>query len=346
MTSPDLDQPHPLQACWDLQLSSLGADALNLALECRLFDHLDTFSAAGELAARLELDPANTGYFLELLWGMNLLERDPQHPSHYRNGALAARHLHSGAPTWCGDALLFRQRILRQTGQQLGDLLRNGCTPPPPATEAVRQSWADAARLQIAQEQRAVTTAAACELLETLPELPRVQHILDLGGGPGLIAIALARRLHHASGVVFEFPHAASVAAANIADAGLGERLIAVGGNLDQDDLGSGYDLIWCSSVLHFAGDLPSLLRRLHTALRPGGVLVCCHAEVPAAPEQTSRVLPYYLHLRMQGRHVLAEGKLAQMLREVGFARVEQRNGLHFPVAPVNAVIARKPDNR
>ncbi|MDR0280877.1 MAG: methyltransferase domain-containing protein [Paucimonas sp.] len=331
---------HDLQPCWDLQLAGLGADALHLALECGLFDQLQEFAAPHEVAGALCLDHANTGYLLELLWSMNLLQRDVR--QRYRNTPLAADYLRQDAPTYCGDALLFRHKVMRQTGEQLGDLLRNGSTAPPALSDAIRRGWANAARVQIAQEQRAVTAGVACALLETLPEYPRLERILDLGGGPGLVAVALARRLPALRGVVFEYPECAAVAADNIAAAALDTRLQAVGGDLDQDDFGEGYDLIWCSSVLHFVKDLPAVLDRLHAALKPGGVLVCCQAEVPAVPKQAGRVLPYYLHMRMHGRHVLAEGELARLLRSHGYQRVQQLNDLRFPVTPVNAVIARK----
>jgi len=83
-----LTGPHALQACWEGQLDGLGADAVCVALECGLFSHLQAFTTAETLAAQLPLDAANTGYLLELLWGMNLLERETMHgsrPSSWRN---------------------------------------------------------------------------------------------------------------------------------------------------------------------------------------------------------------------------------------------------------------------
>lgn len=338
----ELTNAHPLQACWDLQLGGLGADALQVALEYTLFDHLGTPVSAEALAERLDLNAGSTGYFLELLWSLGLLERDERQPAHYRNLPLADLYLRADATAYCGDALLFRHRVMRQTGSQLGDYLRNGVPRPPAASTTTAKAWADAARLQIAQEQRAVTRDVACALVDSLAEAPRLKRLLDLGGGPGLVAIALARHLPALEGVVFEYPPAADVARENIQSAGLGQRLKAVGGDLNQDDFGSDYDLIWCSSVLHFVHDLPATLHRLHAALRPGGVLLCCQAEVPVERQVAAQMLPYYLHMRLQGRHVLGEGELAQALEGIGFTAVEQLNGLRFPVTPVNAVIARK----
>ncbi|MBJ9977099.1 class I SAM-dependent methyltransferase [Pseudomonas sp. S75] len=337
-----LTTAHPLQACWDLQLGGLGADALHLALAHGLFDHLQQFKAAAQLAQALDWHVESADYFLELLWSLDLLERDAQRPARYRNRPLADRHLRSSAAQYCGDALMFRHRVLRETGAQLDDYLRNGMPRRSPTTAQLDQGWANAARLQIAQEQRAVTCDSACALLASLPEYPRLHRLLDLGGGPGLVAIALARQLPALGGVVFEYPETARVAAANIDAAGLGTRLSARGADLDSDDIGSGYDLIWCSSVLHFVHDLPATLQRLHAALAPGGVLVCCQAEVPQARHMAAQVLPYYLHMRLQGRHVLAEGELAALLRDSGWRGVEQIDGVRYPLTPVTAVIARK----
>lgn len=338
----DLATAHPLQACWNLQLSGLGADALQAALDCALFDHLHDFTRAADVAEHLALDPHSTELILELLWSLALLERDPQRLGYYRNLPVAAQHLHSGARDYCGDALGFRHRVLRQTGSQLSDYLRNGASRAVSTPSASGLAWANAARLQIAQEQRAVTREVACALLERLPEFRHVQRLLDLGGGPGLVAIALAEALPDLHGVVFEYPETAAVAADNIHQAGLQQRLSAQGGDLNADDIGSGFDLIWCSSVLHFVDDLPATLGRLHAALRPGGLLVCCQAEVPRERHAAAQVLPYYLHMRLQGRHVLDEGELAARLQQAGFCGVQQLTGLRFPVTPVNAVIARR----
>ncbi|MFF7062886.1 methyltransferase [Pseudomonas sp. NPDC008258] len=339
--STDLTTPHPLQACWDLQLAGLAADALRVALTIDLFEHLEQFTAPAQLANVLDLEPFNTGYLLEMLWAQGLLERDVQ-GSLYRNGETAQRYLSRSAGSYCGDALLFRHQVLRQAGQTLEQALRNGLpSATAPGPEMARR-WAEAARVQIAQEQQAVTVAVACALVERLPQAPSLQRMLDLGGGPGLVAIALARQLPDLHGAVFDFAETAAVAQDNIERAGLEKRLGIISGDLDRDDFGRGYDLIWCSSVLHFADDLDGVLRRVHAALNPGGVLICCHAEVPEDRQTAARMLPYYLHMRMQGRHVLPAGELAQRLVEVGFGEVQQQDGLTYPVAPVSAVIASK----
>ena len=131
------------------------------------------------------------------------------------------------------------------------------------------------------------------------------------------------------------------MAAANIAHAQLSERLETQGGDLDSDDIGGDYDLIWCSSVLHFVPDMAAALRKMHAALKPGGMLVCVQAEIAPAAEDAARVLPYYLPMRMLGRTVTRQGELAQLLRDTGWKQVEQYGASDFPMAPVQVLIAR-----
>lgn len=340
-----LDVPHPLQPCWDLALASVQADALRVALDARLFSQLQVPLSAPALATRLHLHPGNTGYLLELLWSMGLLQRQDEGGAgyHYRAAPLASRYLCADSPDYCGDAWVFRLRGLRQFGEQLQDRVRSGSLEPSvPTLNGGAGNWAAAARLQIAQEQHAVTAAAALAVMQRVPEFRQARCLLDLGGGPGLVAIALAEANPGLRGAVFDYPETVAVAQQNIARAGLEGRLSVRGGDLLSDPIGEGYDLIWCSSVLHFVADVGATLSKIHAALRPGGVLVCAHAEIPSTAAAALRVMPYYLSMRMLGRHVSAAGGLCAALQQAGFERIDCFERVAFAMAPVAVQVARR----
>ncbi|MCP2072932.1 UNVERIFIED_ORG: SAM-dependent methyltransferase [Pseudomonas lini] len=343
MNGSDLATPHPLQPYWDLTLAGVRADALRIALEWKLFNLLQVPVTAQTIARQLQLDPVNTGYWLEALWSMALLVRDQQQPPRYHNAAVAHDYLRAEAPDYCGDAWTFRLRGLRHFGGQLGDQVRAGQpSGQAPNVATTIENWTAAARLQLAQEQRAVTVEVALRLMAGIPEFVHARRFLDLGGGPGLVAIALARDNPMLSGEVFDFPQTVSVAAENIHKAGLQQRLGVRGGDLANDDIGEGYDLIWCSSVLHFVPDLAASLKKIHAALRPGGVLVSAHAEVPLDPELARRVMPYYLSMQMLGRQVTHAGGLADALTQAGFVDIDHYPEVAFAVAPVAVQVARR----
>lgn len=343
MNDINLASPHPLQPYWDLTLAGVRADALRIALDWKLFNLLQVPTSALAIARQLQLDPANTGYWLEVLWSMELLKRDDRQPAHYRNTAVASDYLRADAADYCGDAWAFRLRGLRHFGSQLGDQVRTGkLSGQAPNMATTIDNWTMAARLQIAQEQRAVTVDVALRLMAQVPEFPAVRRMLDLGGGPGLVAIALARDNPMLTGEVFDFAQTVTVAADNIRQAGLEQRLEVRGGDLASDPIGEGYDLIWCSSVLHFVPDMAAALAKIHAALRPGGVLVSAHAEVPADPELARRVMAYYLSMQMQGRQVTCAGGMSEALQQAGFVNIDSYPEVAFAMTPVSVLVARR----
>lgn len=341
----DLDTPHPLQAFWTLAAGPMQAESLALALELGAIDALAQPQTAATLAAAQGWHAANTSHWLELLWSMGVCERSAAQGEAgpvYGLAPAARRFLHSGSPEACGAAWLFRRRSLQHASTLLKAQLTEGpAAAGTPFAKGNAEGWAAAARAQIGQEQQAVTVPAALAVLSQVPEALAARRLLDLGGGPGWVAIALARQLPGLQATVFDWPETVAVAAQNIAQAGLADRVRTLGGDLGRDAIGSGYDLVWCSSVLHFVPDRSDAIAKVHAALRPGGVFVCAHAEVPGEPEEAARVLPFYTPMRMVGRHVTARGVLEQALAQAGFERIERIASSAFPMAPLTVLVAR-----
>jgi 2-polyprenyl-3-methyl-5-hydroxy-6-metoxy-1,4-benzoquinol methylase len=340
---------HALQPYWDLAVAPVQADGLAAALELGIFEVLATPHTPAQLAETLSLHGPHTALLLELLWSMQVLERDgadaetDASAQRYRCTAATLQYFCRDSVAFCGDAWLYRLHALRHFATQLNTLVRDGGKVAPYST-ANGVNWATAAQQQIGQEQRAVTMRAAlCVMQRVAPfaDGNTPLRLLDAGGGPGWVAIALAQAHAGVHGCVFDWPETVAVAAANIAHAQLSDRLETLGGDLDSDDIGGGYDLIWCSSVLHFVPDMAGALRKMQAALKPGGVLVCVQAEIAAAQGDAARMLPYYLPMRMLGRTVTRQGELAQLLRDTGWRQVEQYGASDFPMAPVQVLIAR-----
>ncbi|TAI85032.1 methyltransferase domain-containing protein [Pectobacterium versatile] len=325
---------NPLETLWQLAASSVKADALHLALEQQIFDRLEEVTTPEQLAEALGWQPEKTGFLLEILWSMQLLTR---HHDGYRTAPACAAVLCRSSSRFLGDAWRFRLTSLRQFGQGLGDGMHQPLQTQ--LSELPRDAaWANAAEQQIAQEQRAVTADRAEQLIASLPDFPQIRNVLDLGGGPGWVAITLALRHAQISGTVYDLPQTAAVAQLNIDNAGLSARLSAQSSPFPSEK----YDLIWSSSFLHFVEDIPAMLGTLHDALTSEGTLILAQAEIAEAPEDAAPVLPFYLPMQMSGRHVTREGQLTQWLLTAGFTSVETHRHQAFPMAPLNVLIARK----
>lgn len=333
---------HPLQRYWDLAAAPIQAAALDAALELGLLDRLVQPASAADVSHALALRPEQTAHLLDMLWSLDLLHRIDGDPVQYLCQPDARKHFCQGQPGYCADAWRYRRRALAHFSEQLGEQLHLDGPAVEPYVQTNATGWAQAARVQIAQEQRAIAVAAAEHAVGCVPGAAHARRILDLGGGPGLIGISLVQRWPDATGVVFDWPETAAVALENIVQAGLSGRMSVIGGDLANDDIGQGYDLIWFSSVLHFLPDAHAALRKMHDALAPGGTLVMVHAEVPADAHAAARVLPYYLPMMLLGRRVTRAGELHQALQACGFADVRGFDSDRFPMAPVHVLAATK----
>lgn len=321
----------PLNLIDRLAADSVLADALALALRTTLFDRLLTPQSAQQLAAPLGWHPAPTAHFLALLWSFDLLARERDGDDYrYCTAADVRPWLCQQGERYLGEAWQYRLQALRDFGQRLPDMLRQ---PLPGYSEQLPHdaAWAAAANGQIAQEQRALTADTACEIAATVPRFRRPARLLDMGGGPGLVSAALAQRYPQLTGVVLDLPLTAAVAQGNLNAAGVGDRFSAVS-ELGADEC---FDLIWCSSFLHFVADPAQTLAELYKRLKPGGVLISAHARLSDDPQQARRVLPFFLPLLMRGKHVFRHDRLTQMLTDAGF-RVEDRGERPFPMAPLH----------
>jgi ribosomal protein RSM22 (predicted rRNA methylase) len=76
--------------------------------------------------------------------------------------------------------------------------------------------------------------------------------MLDLGGGPGLVGIALVAAHPEMKGVIFDKPAIVKVAETFIKEYEMEDRMEVLGGDYSRDPIGKEYDLIWASGYSQF----------------------------------------------------------------------------------------------
>jgi ubiquinone/menaquinone biosynthesis C-methylase UbiE len=101
-------------------------------------------------------------------------------------------------------------------------------------------------------------------------------HLLDLGGGPGLFAIAFAEEYPELKATVFDAAETESIALDFFRKSPAQNRLQFQAGDFITDDFGKGYDAILLSSILHIYSpeENRKLLKRLYQAMVPGGKVI------------------------------------------------------------------------
>jgi predicted O-methyltransferase YrrM len=234
------------------------------AIELDLFTAVGDGTTAAGTARRLRTDPRATDILLHALAALGLLEK---HGDSFRNGPIAARFLRAGAPDDRRGAL-GHTAALWQRWSSLTDRVRTG-QPAPRGARDEADTATFIAAMHANSTQRAPTLLAALELRG-------VRRVLDVGGGSGGYAIALARALPEARIEVLDQADVVPLAQRYLREAGVADRVTTRVGDLNADDLGSGYDLVLISAICHMNEPARNadLIRRAARALAPGGRVV------------------------------------------------------------------------
>jgi predicted O-methyltransferase YrrM len=155
-----------------------------------------------------------------------------------------------------------------------------------------------------------------------------VRRMLDVGGGSGAYSIAFAQANPALRAEVFDLATVVPIAGRHIAEAGLGERVRTLIGDLRKDGLGSGYDLVLLSAICHMLSpeENRDLLRRAFAALAPGGRIVIqdhIMAEDKTRP-RGGALFAINMLVGTAGGSTYSEQEYAGWLRECGCEEVQR----------------------
>jgi 2-polyprenyl-3-methyl-5-hydroxy-6-metoxy-1,4-benzoquinol methylase len=152
--------------------------------------------------------------------------------------------------------------------------------------------------------------------------------VLDISAGHGLYGIAFARHNPNARVVGLDWANVLEVAKENASKAGVGDRYSTIAGSAFDVDLGSGYDIILIPNFLHHFDVTTNekLLRKVHAALVPGGIVVTpdfIPNEDRISPQRDAMFSLQMLNTPAGDAYTFSE--LEKMFRNAGFARNEMR---------------------
>jgi arsenite methyltransferase len=174
------------------------------------------------------------------------------------------------------------------------------------------------------------TEAVVAQRRRTIDRLhPRSgERLLDLGCGPGYLAVELAEAIGESGRVLAVDPSEAMlvIAREEVAARDLGGRVTVVQGTADALPVDDGaLDGVVVVQVLEHVPDVAAALGEIHRALRPGGRLVVVDTDWRSCVwesddrDRTERVVRAW-----QGRfaHPHLPGELPALLREAGFGEI------------------------
>jgi len=249
------------------------AKMLMVAVDLGVFDFLAEPKSAVQIAAWLKADVRATGIFLNGLVGLELLEKDGHN---FKNSDLAARYLVRDSENYRGAIV---KHIEQTWDRGWNDLKQTVLVGHPPAAET--EKWVDGRPEREEASVRAFIWGMHAIARDLAPkvasrlDLQGVRRLLDLGGGPATYAITFAQANPKLKATVFDLPMPIEIARENIAKHGLTDRVDTLAGNFLKDDIGTDYDFIWISQILHSHDEKQSqfIIAKAVAALNPGGTL-------------------------------------------------------------------------
>jgi len=215
------------------------------------------------VAKAIGTHPRNTRVFLDGLVAIDLLQKKD---CLYRNSPAARAFLVESSPTYFGGGL----QIIHSWCwlENLTELVKGG-PPPPTETSPFSEEMIARHAAMYASGELAVDAPLMVEIASKLPEFPSIRKMLDLGGGPGLIGIAIVAAHPSMKGVIFDLLPMTKIADAFIKKYEMEDRMEVLGGDFYHDSIGEGYDLILaCSSMQGDKDKLDSVVQKVSTGMK------------------------------------------------------------------------------
>ena len=262
--------PDDLAGLRKLYLGFVSSRVILTANNLKIFENLKKASSATEIAEKLNIDPRATEIVLDALTGIGLVSKS--RTGRYRNAPVSNRYLVKGTRLYQGD-IIKHASTMWQNFSALDEVVRTG--------RPARRGFDHESFIMGMHNLTVLRTESLAKALGR----KGIKTMLDLGGGPGTNAIAMAKK--GIQSTVFDRPETINIAKKVARRDGVkGIRFIA--GDFHVDSIGSGYDLILLSQIFHAFSEEENiaLLRKCNTAVNLGGKVVV--QEFPINDNRTS----------------------------------------------------------
>ncbi len=311
------------------------AKIIMVATDLEMFNHLEEWQTAEEIAARVEAHPRAAGIILNALAALEVVIKEGDR---FRNGELASRYLVRGKDEYRG-AIVRHMHHTWWGWSELEETVKRGY-----ADMSKSERWLDRVEEPDAEWVRdfiwgmhAIARDLAPQVA-SLVDLSGVKRLLDLGGGPATYAITFAQANPTLKATVFDLPQPIEIAKENIRRHGLADRVDTRAGNFLKDDIGSGYDFIWISQILHSHTEEQCrlIIDKSVAAVNPGGQVVLQDFFLNddlSSPQEAALFSVHMLAVTPGGR-AYTHSEVSAMMESAGLSTPE-----HKPTSPQTSIL-------
>ena len=328
----DASRPSP-DRIMQLGLGFMASKTLLSAAELGVFTKLAGKSMDGEtLSHQLGLHPRGARDFLDALVALGLLERNGQI---YSNTPEADFFLDRAKPSYIGGLLEMCSARLYSFWGSLTEGLRTGMPQNEMKTgtgNSFDALYADPERLRgFLQAMTGLSRGSAQAMAEKFP-WQKYKSFADVGGAQGGVAVQIALKHPHLSGIVFDLPAVKPLSEEYIGSFDLAGRLRFVPGDFFKDPLPKA-DVIIMGHILH-DWDLTEkkrLIAKVYEAIPSGGAFLAldCVIDDERRKNVTGLLMSLNILIETQGGFDYCGSDCCAWMREAGFreTRVEHLVG-------------------
>jgi predicted O-methyltransferase YrrM len=323
-------------------------ELLRTALEFGVFERLEAAGGmdADQLADALVIERQPARILLMGLASLRLVTKDGDR---YLNTGITRRKLLAGSPRFLGPLVDVQARVINASMTDLAVSARHYTNVGlrhlgGPGTTLYQRLAAHPELQRVFYANLSdVSGKLFAQVMDNF-DFTGAHRVIDVGGGDGSNAIALARSFPHLTVTVFDQEPALKLAKRNARDAGVGDQIEVCPGDLFGDALPSEADAILLMHIFEVWSieNNVRLLRKCHAALRPGGAVLIYNFvsnEAGTGPSIAAFMSAYFLTLASGEGMVYPVSDMEAAVREAGFAQIERYAGLGFNHA---LVVGRK----
>jgi L-tyrosine C(3)-methyltransferase len=316
-----------------------GANAfqmLNAGVDLGLFVllHEQPELTAPEIGVRLRLAARPTQM---LLLGATALGLAVRTDGRYRNGPVIEEAFADGFWEILVDLVAFQAQVVYAPAADFTASLREdtnaGLTRfPGEGADLYHRLAADPSMEQLFYRCMRSWSRLSNPVLLANADLTGVRRVLDVGGGDGVNAIALAAAHPDVRFTVLDLPGATAIARKKIADQGLTDRIAVREGDIFAEPYPDGHDcVLFANQLLIWSPEQNlALLRNAYQALPPGGRVLVFSAmsdESGDGPLYAALDNVYFATLPAGASTIYHWGQYEDWLTAVGFSAVRRLPG-------------------